>query len=181
MALATLSDLEDRGVDVSDPTRIDALLADASAAVIAATGCDFERAERTKVVWPTRGYFTLRGVNVASVSAIDEESNTLDLEQVETYRWFAGTCRKATVTYTEGWATVPDAVTAVVCSMVARAVSVDPSQYGHSQDTAGPFSFTVGTAAASGAVAMLPDEARMLARYTKKPGTVTGAAWADGL
>lgn len=180
MALASSDDLEGRGVDVSDADRIDALLDDASAAVIGYTGQTFARAQRTVDVWPTNGFFDLRGKDIASVSAVDADANTIAVEQVGRYRWYAGTNRRLTVTFTEGWAIAPADIVAVVCSIVARAASVAPTQLGHSQDTAGPFNFTVGSAAANGAVGMLADERRVLDRY-KRTGAIHGASWAGGL
>lgn len=180
MALATIDNLEARGVDISDEDRVTALLEDASAAVVGYTGQTFTRGERTKHVWPTYGYFELRGRNVTGVSAVDDNGNAVTLSQVGLYRWYAATCRHLVVTYTEGWDEVPADIVAVVCSMAARAVSVESAQVGHSQDTAGPFSFTIGSAAANGAVGMMADERRVLDRY-RRTGTVHGAVWAGGL
>lgn len=178
MALATITDLENRGVCIDDEARAVMMLDDVSAIVEGYTGQRFEQGEHTVTVWPTNGSFTLYGKDITDVAAVDEHGDDVPLRRVGVYRWYAGTDRQLTVTYTAGWTEVPDDVVAVVCSVAARALSIKPGQMGHSQDTAGPFSFTIGSAAAQGAAGLLPAELQVLNRYRRVGHAIHAASWA---
>jgi len=69
------------------------------------------------------------------------------------------------VTYEHGWATgdpVYDTVTAVVCSVAARAIGRAPEDGAVQQESIAGYSYTVGVIGAAGALGLLPDEKERL-------------------
>ena len=168
--LATTADVEARmGRDLTDAERKRAsvLLVDASAAVRGWTGQQFTRGERTaEFWWKGCAYIDLRGKSIATVSAVDEDDNTVTLEQVGATRWLTdGWNGKLTVTYTEGWTDVPDDIVAVVAQTVGRALGVHLDATAITQESTGPFSVSYGAAGSSGALGFLPSEQAVLNRY----------------
>lgn len=181
-ALATLVQLEARlGGPAANAPRALALLDDASAAAREYCGQDFERLPRAAEVWPNGCCFTLSGKDIDTVAATFE-ANPVTLTQIGRHEWRSSVCKgPLDVTYTAGWATVPAAVVAVVCSMTARALALDPAQLAVQQEVTGPFSVSIGGAAASGAVGMLEGERKALKRYVVTPQPIRAGTWADGL
>lgn len=186
-ALATVADLEarlGRSLDADETTRAEALLDGASARVRSYTGQQFSQASDTvrlrvrsgRIVLPQRPATAVAGIDDMDGNALEftwhaGQTITLgtidrfDLEPYSSDRW-------VDVTYTAGYATVPDDVVEVVCSMVLRAFGVDAATTGFSSESIGNYSYTVGAVAASGAVGMLADERDALAPYRRSGGTI---------
>ncbi len=182
--LATISDVEarlGRSLTDAETLRCATLLGDASAAVAGWTGQDFARTERTAYFWWNGNpYIDLRGKDVASVSAVDEDDNAVDVEQVSATRWLTGGwVRKLTVTYTDGWDGVPRDIVAVVAQVVGRALGVALDATAITQESTGPFSVSYGAAGSSGALGFLPSEQAVLNRYrvSGPPSTIGVRPW----
>lgn len=168
--LATIDDVEARlGRTITDDEalRVDALLADASAAVRGWTGQTFTREEQTATFWHKDGCdeFTLAGKDVSTVSAVDADDATVEVEQVTANRWKASWTGALTVTFTAGWDPIPDDIIAVVAQVVCRALGVQADATGITQETTGPFSVSYGAAGASGALGFMASEQQVLNRY----------------
>lgn len=69
------------------------------------------------------------------------------------------------VTYVHGYETVPREIEAVVWQMAARALGSPPDQSGVTQESIAGYSYSIGSAAASGALGMLPAEQQVLDGY----------------
>lgn len=161
-ALATLAQLTERlGTAPTSSTRAEALLLDASATVRAFTGQTISRATSTVRLVPTLGRLRLPQHPVISVdAATDDTGAVLDLTWPTT-AWDLAVVQAgvpATITYTHGWATVPDIVVAVVCQIAGRALGMPSPATGVQSESLGAYSYSVGTAAASGPLGMLPGE-----------------------
>lgn len=186
--LATLDDLETRlGHAVDNADRAEALLADASAAVVAYTGQTFVQETTTARIRVRRGQIRLPQRPVTEVSAI------ADVDGVDvTHTWDGGSRIDLTgnplnwweintrttglnwvdVTYTHGYETVPSDVIGVVCQMAARALGRAAEESGITQESIAGYSYTVGSVAAAGAVGMLPEEKTTLDRYRRLLGQI---------
>lgn len=172
--------------------RLQALLDDAWAAVVARTGQTFEEATSTDVVLKVRrGKVRLPQRPVTDIASVTDandnplvytwdgdvtiELSTLDLSwAIEPYRLGIRTVK---VTYTHGYTTIPDDVIAVVCQMAGRAFGVSPERTGYNQEQTGPYMVGIGTAAASGAIGMLSEEKAVLDRYTRQGGVTYTGGW----
>lgn len=193
-ALATVADLEarlGRSLDGGAETaRAETLLDGVSARVRTYTGQQFDLAtddeQRLRV---RRGRVRLPQRPVVAVSAIAD----VDGNDVE-HTWHAGDVVHLAalgsvprfdvepyanggptwvdVTYTHGYATIPDDVVEVVCSMTLRAFGSDPSASGITQEAVEGYSYSMGAAGAAGAVGMLADEKATLDVYRRKGGTI---------
>lgn len=75
------------------------------------------------------------------------------------------------VTYTHGWAAVPDAAVSVVCSMVSRAVDM-PGPTSVIMQKVGELTYKIGTTAQDGVLGLTDAEQRMLAPYRRAANTV---------
>ena len=190
-ALATVADLEaraGRAFSVDEVTRAEALLDGASARVRAYTGQQFDQDTTTDRLRVRNGRIRLPQRPVTAVSVIaDTDGNDV------AFTWYAGdlidvgwssradrepytySTRWLDVTYTHGYATIPDDVVEVVCQMVLRAFGVDPEATGLSQESIGSYSYSVGTTAASGSVGLLGDERAALDVYRRVGGTIRTA------
>jgi len=189
--LATVADVSarlGRSLDQTEEVRVELLLGDASAAVRTYTGRTFEEAERTVRVRARTNLVRLADPPISAVSAVaDIDGNDVSYrwDGLDTvYLWPLGDVRfdldvptrwpqVVDVTYTAGADDVPDAVVAVVAQVAARAFGVNPQDSGHQQESIAGYSYSVGTAAASGAVGLLKDEREVLDRYRR----VGGVAW----
>lgn len=188
--LATAQDLEDRlGRDLTavEQARADAALADASAKVRSYTGQFLELATTTDTVRVRRGVVVLPQVPVSGVSAVVDlngnpisyswdgidrvrvGANVLDTFSFEPWRTPIATVK---VTSTHGYATIPDDIVAITCSMVLRAFGVDPTQASTVQEGIGPATRTIGSIGAAGAVGLLPAEMETLNGYRRIGGWV---------
>lgn len=186
--LATVADVQARlGRTLTDAetTRAEALLEDASAAVRAYTGQHITADTTTVRAKVNGGTIRLTQRPVTDVATI-EDTNGNDVA----FTWYAGeVIQVATnvpdswawvpwvdgiayvdVTYTHGYDEVPGDIVAVVCQMAARALGQAADDSGKTSETIAGYSYTVGTAAASGAVGLLPDERAVLDRYRRPAG-----------
>lgn len=76
------------------------------------------------------------------------------------------------VTYTHGYATIPDEIVGVVCQIVGRALGTTPDSSALTDETLGSYSYRIGAAAASGAFGMLPAETAILDGYKRPAGSI---------
>lgn len=195
-ALAEQSDIESllgRALtDVEEP-RLDALLASASARFrTEAGGRQFGAGTATTVLRVVDGAVHLpqQPVNsVTSVKAIDTDGTpgatigtwVFDgIGEVRVDDWWitqinapalaeddwSGTVE---VTYTYGYATIPDDVRWAVAGMVVRALASTAAGSGIESETIGGYSYRLGGAATSGILGMTADEVAIARRY-RRPG-----------
>lgn len=189
--LASVADVEDRlGRGISDPDerlRLTRLLSDASGSVRTYTGRTWLVGTGTLTVRsPRSGYVTLDGVT-SITSVVDASTGAAVPFEFDggdrVYLWpaayryafdyeFRGVPTLATITY-EAADPPPDEVVGVVCQMATRAFGIDPTSSGHQQESIAGYSYSVGTAAASGAVGMLQGERDVLDRWRR----VGATAW----
>lgn len=187
-ALATVADLEarlGRDLDVTEAARAEALLDGASARVRSYTGQQFDQTTATARVQVRNGVVRLPQRPATAVTTVEDmDGNSLD------FTWYAGQTFKlgtettrfdyepvagdrwVDVTYTAGYAAIPDDVVEVVCQIVLRAFGTPAETSGISQESIGSYSYSTGAVAASGAVGMLPDERQALAPYRRVGGTI---------
>lgn len=192
-ALATIEDVEDRlgraVTDADERLRIDTLLADASAKVRAYTGRQWQSGTVTTTMRVRGGFVTLG--KAASVTSITNPATGQDVPYVFDgidrayiwpsiyrsaldYDWPGVMPATITVTYVAD-DPVPDAVKAVVCQMVGRAFGTPLEDTGRQQESITNYSYTVGAAAAAGAVGMLQDERETLDLFAATYGTIWAA------
>jgi hypothetical protein len=76
------------------------------------------------------------------------------------------------VTYSHGYDEIPDDVVAVVCQMVGRALAVTPDKTAYFQRSIDNYAETLGSAAAGGAVGMLPAELKFARTFRRTARTV---------
>lgn len=192
VALATVADCEDRlGSSITDAdqrTRLASLLDDASAAIRTYTGRSWDTGTVERVMRPSGSYvrlprggtYTITAV-VDAVSGVDVPYQFDGLDRI--YLWpplfrdgferdFTGIPATVRVSYT-ATSVVPPAIVAVCCQMAIRAYGLDPKDSGHQQESIVGYSYSVGVAAASGGIGMLPDERRVLDAFS----SVGGTAW----
>lgn len=202
--LASIGDMEARlGRELETDqqvARVEALLADASAAVRSYTGQQFTRATTTdRLTPPVRGPVVLpqRPVNdvtaVASVLGVAQQFlwDGLNL-YVGTYlagviinlaeayydggRYYGSNRRQPIdVTYDHGYSVIPGDVVAVVCQMAGRAFGRPLEDSGVQQESIGGYAYTTGVAAAAGGVGMLRDERAVLDAYRRQAGVILTA------
>lgn len=182
MSLATLDDLDGRAKStIDDEDRAQFLLDDVSASVQLHTGQMFVRADyelRTRV---KRGYVRLPQRPVHSVDTVTDR-----FDVAVSYTWdgldrvyIDSLCRVGyppiqvvDITYDAGPDEVPAAIVGLICSITLRALGVDPSSTGMSQESVDGYAFTIGSVGGSGAYGILPDEARILARFSRQIGSI---------
>lgn len=193
-ALATVADLEARlarSLTAEETTRADALLDGASARVRSYTGQTFTQATTTDRLRVRSGAVRLPQRPVTDVTAV-ADMNTNDV----THTWHNGDVVYVTadvpdswaweprrnglswvdVTYEHGYAAVPDDVIEVVCQMVLRAFGQPADGAGFTSESVGTYSYSVGAAAAAGAVGMLADERAALDVY-RRVGSTARVGW----
>lgn len=178
--LATVDDLQSRLVGtVDDPVRVEALLRDASAAVRAYTGQQISAGESTARLQMRSGRARLPQQPVAAVTAVADVNGNgivfqwvagqfIDVRNIPVANASDGWWRRVShvdVTYEHGYEEVPDDIIAVVCQMAGRALGTSADQSGVQQERIVSYSYTVGAAAANGAVGMLAGERAVLDRY----------------
>lgn len=171
MALATISDVEDRlgrTLTAGETSKATAYLTDASALFIQRAIQKFEVGESTVRLYPKDGVVRLTQrpvIEVISVRDIDgiEIDYTWDGRQS---LYDLGDFRGVTVNYEHGSANIPDDVVAVVAGMVARTLSISPdAATGVTQQSVGPFSQTYATWAVGAQVMMSPAEMKVADYY----------------
>lgn len=185
--LATATDLESRlksPIATSDRTRAITALADASAAVRRFCGQDFTQATTTERLRVRRGRVRLPQWPITAVSAVaDTNGNSVlftwtaedivtlsqNLDTFSFEPWENG-FQWVDVTYTHGYATLPDDLVAIVCQIAARVVGAPPEQSAKRSEELGDYSYTIGAAAAAGPVGLLPSEREALRSFCR-PGS----------
>ena len=191
--LATPADVEDRlGRDLTaeESLRLLALLEGASAAFrIAAGGQQIAEATSTarlkvrngKVRLPQRPVSTVSAVvdtngNAVSFDYVMGDTVTVAVQVPDAWAWepYRNGLQAVDVTYTHGFAEVPDDVVEVVCQMAARALGRPADQSGVTQTSLGDASQSFGPAGSAGAVGMLADE-RAVARAYARPASSSHA------
>jgi hypothetical protein len=189
--LATATDLSDRlGRDLTDSElgRVDALLRDASAAVRRYTGQDITEATSTTSVRVRGGWLRLPQRPVTAVTTVESatgDSVVFDWgggEEVwvgatttwdpATLIWPSRLPTRVSVTYTHGYAEIPDDIVAVVCAVALRAVGVDPTDTKYQSEGIASYNYTLGAAAAAGALGSLPAERSILDAYRRPVGVI---------
>lgn len=161
--LAIASDVADRlGRDLTaeETTRVTALLADASAAIRHHARQEFTQSQTTVWVNSCNGRYRLPQKPVVSVDAVvDADDNAVAFTWTHgQYLVIPNRTGPLQITYTHGYDEIPDVLIAVTCQMVLRALGVDPTTTATTQETVGPFSRTIGSAAAAGGSGLLPSE-----------------------
>jgi hypothetical protein len=156
--------------------RIDAALADASAAVRRYTSQEITyriSTVRTKVVPP--------GVLILSQRPVTEIVEVLGLDgsAVGYYDRGLGTLAVAAyrnqaldVTYGHGYDEIPDDIVAVVCNVAARTLGTGPETGGLTQESITNYSSTYGPVGAAGPVGIFAEEKRTLDAYIVPAGPV---------
>jgi hypothetical protein len=188
--LATITDLENRlgrTLTGTELTRASALLADASAAFRLYSGQQITQATTTNRLRIRRGTIRLPQRPITDVAGVvDSNANpllhqwdgvdtiTVACNVLDAFAWepWRTQLTLADVTYTHGYAIVPDDVVAVVCQMTARALGTNPEASGIQQETLGSYSYQVGGAAAAGAVGMLAAERLVADAYRTPSGVI---------
>lgn len=192
MALATVDDLEDRlgrELTESEAARADAILDDVSAAVILYTGQTFTEATTTIRLKVKYGVVRLPQRPVTEVDAVEDlngndvtfEWDTRDRIDVTISGWLNSfemepyrlPQRYVNVTYTHGYATVPDAIVGVVCSIALRTLGQSPTDGAVVSESIDDYSYRIGAAGAAGAYGLLQDERESLNRYRRAGGSMS--------
>lgn len=188
-----MSDIEDRlgraVTDEDERLRIEKLLDDASAAIRQYTGRQWETGAVTRSFRPRSEYVTIP--HLGSVTTVVDPVTGVDLPyqwdgKDRLYLWpstfrdgferdFVGVPGVVTVTY-QAVDPVPATVVAVCCQMAARAFGVAPEDSGRQQESIAGYSYSVGIAAASGAVGMLQGERELLDQFRATVGSI----WVGG-
>ena len=135
--LATVADLTDRKVDVSDGALAQTMLESASAAIRDAAGCPITQGVSTiEVEAPYGRWLDLPGGPVASVSSVAiDGAEVTDYRKVGDKLWRGGgwsdPCVPSlvTVTYTHGLATVPADIVSLVCAFAAAGMNAADQGY----------------------------------------------------
>lgn len=112
----------------------------------------------------------------AVTAVVDLDGNAL------AFRWDGGQLigtmgAPVKVTYEHGWAVgdpVYDTVTAVVCSIVGRALGRSPEDGGIQQESIAGYAYTVGAVGAAGALGLLPDEKETLSEIRGRRARAIG-------
>lgn len=194
-SLASIDDLEARlGRTVDNEDQAQAALDDASAAIRAYTGQQFDLVEDDQVRLRARkGAVSLPQRPVVDVTAVAN----VDTGSVE-FTWDAGSSvtlagfdalrtfevepyRNARplyvdVTYSHGYETVPADIVAVTCQVAGRALGRTPDATAVTQESIAGYSYSVSGAAASGALGFTLPERQVLDRYRIPLGTIRVSA-----
>lgn len=194
-SLASIDDLEARlGRTVTNEGQAQAALDDASAAVRAYTGQLFDlvtddevrlRARNGTVVLPQRPVTEVTAVANVDAGAVEftwDAGTSVLLSGFDVLRSFEVEPYEVNrpvyvdVTYSHGYAEVPADILAVVCQVAGRALGRTPDENALSQESIAGYSYSVGGAAASGALGFTLPERTVLDRYRKPIGTIRVAS-----
>lgn len=185
--LATIDDLNRRlksALSSSETARAESVLGDVSASVRRHTGQDFTQATTTDRLrvrrgkvrlpqWPVTAVTSVADTNANSVlfSWVADDVVTLsqNLDSFSFEPWSNGFTH-VDVTYTHGYATLPDDLVGIVCQIAARVMGAPPEQSGKQSEEIGDYSYTLGAAAAAGPVGLLPAEREALSAF-RRPGS----------
>lgn len=191
--LATTSDLElllGRSLTTEEETRCNGLLPIASAAVRKQSTQDFTQLSTTVRLKSRIGIYRLPQRPVTEITSVQD----IDGNDVG-YAWEGLEVIDATltgalytfervvpvrnppmtvdITYEHGYETIPDDIIGVVCQVVLRSLGQHPENSGIQQEAIAGYSYSIGSAAAAGAVGFLPAEIEILNRYRR----VGNTAW----
>ena len=181
------------------PDRMTALIADASAVVRSYTKQQFTQSQTTERIRPVGYRIKLPQKPVISVDSLslilsnsnpvafpgfwwdgsDEvwllnENQVINLAEELMYALRYET-PVALIEYTHGYATVPDDVLAVVCSMITRTLTA-PGLGGVVSEGVGEYSYRLSDAAAQGALTLTDSEKGVLSSYRRRT-TVLESRW----
>lgn len=171
-----------RGLTTVEAIRLVGILHDASAAVRRYIPQEIEAGTSTVTLKVRRGKVRLpqRPVNTIT-TVVDENANpvlytilddviTVSPNVPDTWAWvpWANGYQTVTVTYTHGYATIPDDIIGVVCSIAIRALGRKPEDSGITNESIQGYSYSLGTAGAAGGFGMLPDEKAILDVYKRE-------------
>lgn len=190
--LATVDDVLSLGVE-ADEQVVAAMLAKASARFRSEAQHDITVTERTEVLRPEGGRVRLHRVPVVSIDTVNAVARdgsvgvafaawTFDGSDTVDLRGIGGVVFNATypttcnvwVTWSYGFAVVPEDVRWAVASMVERALSGPaPALTG---ETIGDYSWRGGSYTASGALSMSADELAVARAYRPRRSTVRAVA-----
>lgn len=180
--LIGLSDLEDRlGHQVENANQALAVIRDVSAVIEAYTGRTFVSAESTLTLQVVCGVVTLPAGPVTAVSSVTSSGSPVDFTWTSGRTLTVSGCNaEVEVTFTHGWEEAPPAIVAVAAQMAGRALGANPAESGIQQESLGSYSVTIGSAAASGPLGILPHERAVLDLYRSAPmpRTINVASWA---
>lgn len=189
--LATVDDLIARAVgtlETEQLVRAEALLADASANVRRVSTQQFTAGTSTVILTVSRaGQARLPQRPVTAVTSVDDlfgnpvayrlvgETLRFDLEPWNGWEIEPRRCavEQVVVTYDHGSDTVPDLIVGITCSVVLRALGVDPMQAGITQEVIDGYSYMTGTIGAGGPLGFLPSEIEILTDYARPRGPLT--------
>lgn len=178
------------GFPPDDPSRVDALLGQASARFRVEAEHNFDAAETTlilhlveqSVILPYRPV-----LGVSEVRAVDETGTPstilggwmfdgIGTVRLADYGWAinaaAYRAKTVAVTWEHGYETVPEDVRWTVAQMAARALS-SPAPAAVTGETVGAYSYQTGATAASGASGMTADEMRIARKYRARPNSAS--------
>jgi hypothetical protein len=171
MALATIADVEarlGRSLTVSEISKANAYLEDASALFTQRAVQKFEVGESTVRLFPKDGIVRLVQrpvIEVVEVKDIDGHPIDFTFDGHQSL-YDLGAYTPVTVTYEHGSATIPADVVAVVAGMVARTLSIAPdAASGVTQQSVGPFSQSYASWAVGAQVMLSPAEAKVADYY----------------
>lgn len=194
-ALISAADLEARlGRDLTETeeNRVDALLADVTAAVTAYTGQSFTTETTTQRV-KIRGagseaFVILPQRPVSAVDTVEDMNGTtlpvwtwdegdrvyLSRQVWSDFQWepYRRPLNFVKVTYTHGHDSVPADVVGVAASMALRALGLDPLESSITQEAVDGYMYQRGSAGAAGGFGLLPDERAVLDRYRREFGNI---------
>lgn len=186
--LATTDDLAARlptGTTI-DTARAEQLILDVSAAFRRKTGQSFTEETTTERLKVRKNKIRLPQHPVTAVSSVKDlngtsivftrVNNILHLDTVVP-DWWAWEPRRtalgyADVNYTHGYNPLPDDLVGLVCQVVARGLGVNPTETGVSQEALGPYSYTIGSAAASGTLGLFASEEAWLDQFADNGGVI---------
>ena len=179
-----------RALTEAEATRCTGLLAAASARFRAEARQDFTAAETTRVLrvadgrvrlplWPVTAVTAVHAVTTAGTAGAAIGTWAWDgLWTIEVGDWWNLQVNAPVVdldewgqtvqiTWSHGYATIPDDVSYAVAGMVARAIGTGSAGTGVVSETIGQYSYRLGSAAESGALGMTVDEIAVARRYRR--------------
>lgn len=173
MALATIENVETRlgrCFESKETPRVKALIEDVSANIEGEIGYRLSSGPLVESSCPSGATLKLCHPMVTEVtSVVDAAGDPVG------FSWVAGSPSvtfdelrdgsPVTVSYVAGWADPPQDLLALTCQVVGRALGVSPEDTGTQQETLASYSYSIGSAAASGPLGLLAAEQRIIQRY----------------
>lgn len=185
MALAVEADVVSRlgrALTAEESARISALLADVSGSVQLFTGQKFVRDDYTMRTRIKRGVVRLPQRPVHSVASVaDIDGNAIDhewdgLDRVKVTKRSTTTAglllEVVDITYNAGPDAVPQPIVGVICNIATRALGLDPTEGGVSQESLDGYAYTIGSVGGSGAYGVQRDEMRTLRVFSRPGGSI---------